>query len=101
MNFNHEEIDSRRLRASSPSANASIAFTENTRQWFIAVVVSLSIAVNIVVGVLLFQAYRDLRQTEDLKRYDLDFFKQNDWAHLQTQVEVNERLLILLGKCPK
>lgn len=95
------DTDNRRLRANSPSSYASVSLTENTRQWFIAVAVSLSIAVNVVVTVLLIQTYRHKEQAEDLKRYDLDFFKQNDWTNLRTQVEVNERLLTIMGKCPK
>jgi hypothetical protein len=104
----HDQSDNRIYRHGSPSSSSSVEFTENTRQWFISVAVSLSIAVNILTGVLLYDAYKHMgdritdeikrkEQTEDLRRYDMDFFKQNDWASLKTQVEVHERLIETYG----
>ena len=59
------------------------------------------LAANLIATVVLYEAYQADRQEQDLKRYDLDFFKQNDWQHLQTQVDVNTRMIQLQGKCPR
>jgi hypothetical protein len=33
----------------------------------------------------------------ELKRYDLDFFKENDWAQLKAQVEIDRQLIEAYG----
>lgn len=109
MSSNHYAVsENHEARMNSPSSSSSVAFQENTRQWFIAALISMSVVINIICVALLYDAYSKMgdritaslktkEQTEDLKRYDLDFFKQNDWADLKTRVMVSERLITMLG----
>jgi hypothetical protein len=84
--MNHNE-----RRVNSPSAVATV--TENTKQWFVAVIMSLSIALNVV----MIYEWRDATMHTELKRYDLDFFKENDWAQLKAQVEIDRQLIEAYG----
>jgi len=72
---------------------------EKLKSWLMAIAFVSAIAGNLIFGVLYLQAERKLTTTEDLKRYDFDFFKQNDWVHLQTDVEVTKQLVA--AKCSK
>jgi hypothetical protein len=80
--MNHNE-----RRVNSPSATASV--TENTRQWFIAVIMATSILVNIW---LVYQ-YRDFRTQEWLKDNNLQFFETNQFADLRMKVAVQEQFI--------
>jgi hypothetical protein len=59
----------------------------------IGLVLALSISANI------FAAWRFSRaeQTEDLKRYDLDFFVRNEFSPLKAKVDAHDSLLIITG----
>ncbi len=84
---------------SSVSSSLHIKLGENLKSWLMAVAFVSAIAGNLIFGVLYLQAERKLTTTEDLRRYDFDFFKQNDWVHLQTDVEVTKQLVAT--KCSK
>lgn len=91
------DTDNKRLRANSPSAHASVAFTENTKQWFSAVIMSLSITTNVVIGIALYQKHRESLVSSELYRYDLDNFKQTEWADLKAQVSTQHELIQAYG----
>lgn len=74
-------------------------FNENTKQWFVAVLMALSITVNVVLAVLLSTDYRAKTVAEDLKRYELDSFKSGAFADVKTQLEVTKELIA--AKCGK
>lgn len=93
----NQSMDGRKFRVHSPSARSSLVFNENTKQWFTAVLMGLSIAVNVTLGVVLWSKYQTAQQSEDLKRYDLDFFKQNDWANLKAKVDTHDALIQAYG----
>lgn len=59
----------------------------------------LFMAISIIEGAALFFEIRHKDVTEDLKRYDFEYFKQNDWVHMQTDVEVTKQLIA--AKCSK
>jgi len=66
---------------------------ERTKGWFTNVL----LAINIVAIVVLIFAYRHAAQEDDLKRYDLDFFVQHDFADLKTQVRTDHELIQAYG----
>jgi hypothetical protein len=86
-----------RMNSPSSSANNSFAFHENTKQWFQASLMAASLVINIVLSIVIVNSNSRLLQEEDLKRYDLDFFKQNDWATLKTQVDTQEKMIQAYG----
>ncbi len=88
--------DAHETRTNSPSASSSITISGSLRDWVIGLVLALSISGN------LFAAWRFSRaeQTEDLKRYDLDFFVRNEFSPLKAKVDAHDSLLIITG-CKK
>lgn len=95
IDFGHYKA--RRTRRYSPSSVSKVIFNENTRQWFVGVLMALSIFTNVLLGTVLWNKYNAQQQTDDLRRYDLDFFKQNDWATLKSQVETQGKLIDAYG----
>lgn len=85
--------DTHEVRTNSPSASSSITISGSLRDWIIGLVLALSIAGN------LFAAWRFSRaeQSEDLKRYDLDFFVRNEYQPLKAKVEAHGSLLTIMG----
>lgn len=85
--------DTHETRHNSPSASSSLTITGSFRDWIIGLVLALSISGN------LFSAWRFSRaeQTEDLKRYDLDFFVRNEFSPLKAKVDAHDSLLVIMG----
>jgi hypothetical protein len=63
--------------------------------------IGLLLGLSVLVNVALVYAYRDAAVQQELRRYDFANFKQTDWADLNTRVSVNEKLITMMGKCPK
>jgi hypothetical protein len=70
-----------------------VTIMEKAREWFTPLLLALSILGNVVMYV----SYHNATQETDLKRYDLDFFKENDWATLKAQVETDHALIQAYG----
>lgn len=80
---------------SGGSSKASITFSGSIKDWVAAV----SIVVNVALGMALLSEYRAKAVAEDLRRDDFTFFKQNDWVHAKTDIEVTKALVA--AKCSK
>lgn len=85
--------DTHEIRTNSPSASSSISITGSLRDWIIGLILALSISGN------MFAAWRFSRaeQSEDLKRYDLDFFVRNEYQPLKAKVESHDSLITIMG----
>lgn len=85
--------DTHEVRTNSPSATSSITISGTLRDWIIGLILALSISGNV------FAAWRFSRaeQSEDLKRYDLDFFVRNEFSPLKAKVDAHDSLLIITG----
>lgn len=85
--------------SSSIRDSFNINLGEKLKSWLMAVAFVSAIAGNLIFGVLYLQAERKLTTQEDLNKYAFDFFKQNDWIKMQTDVEVTKQLIA--AKCSK
>jgi hypothetical protein len=75
---------SRRVRKDSPSAVAKAIINENTKQWFIGVLMALSIAANVL---LYFQFANAERETRMLEYYVLEMDAKLIAAGFKTDAE--------------
>lgn len=71
-------------RKYSPSSVAKVIFNENTRQWFIGVLMALSIAVNVI---LYFQFAQSEREARMLEYYVLEMDAKLIAAGFKTDAE--------------
>jgi hypothetical protein len=55
------------------------------------------LALCIVALVMLWNEYKHAGMVQDLKRYDLDNFKQTEWTDLKVKVEVDHELITAYG----
>lgn len=79
------------------SGSSQIIQVESSKLIPMIVIMAIMTGISTVASFMLYEAYRHKEQTEDLKRYDLDSFKQNDWASLKTQVETQNALIQAYG----
>jgi hypothetical protein len=82
----------RQNTAGGPAAMA-LVIMEKAKEFLVPVLLSLSLIGNVV----MFFSYRSATQETDLKRYDLDFFKENDWATFKAEVETDHALIQAYG----
>lgn len=66
---------------------------ERTKGWFTNVL----LAINIVAIIVLIFVYRHSGMVQDLKRYDLDFFINNEFADVKAQARVDHELIQAYG----
>lgn len=78
-------------------SQANVVQVESSKLLPMIVIMAIITGISVVASCMLYEAYRHEEQTEDLKRYDLDFFKQNDWAQLKSQVETQGALIQAYG----
>lgn len=79
--------------------SVKINFGEKLKSWLMAIAFVAAIAGNLLFGVLYLQAERKLTTTEDLKKYEFEYFKQTEWVDMKTNVEVTKQLIA--AKCSK
>lgn len=86
--------DAWELHAEGGSNVAQATITgERTKGWFTNVLLAVCICALIGAGLM----YRYASMVNDLKRYDLDFFIQHDFADLKTQARVDHELIQAYG----
>lgn len=76
------------------------------REWLLLLILCGLIISNLVFALRLSDSnqrlegvYRSYMVEQDLNKYNLDFFKQNDWVNLKTDLEVTKQLIAL--RCGK
>jgi hypothetical protein len=79
------------------SPKASIYVADGGKLIPMVILMAVVCGVTVATTISLYMKVQHAEQTDDLKRYDLDFFKQNDWATLKAQVETQRALIEAYG----
>lgn len=93
----------RSLTAYSHGSIAQTVFNENTKSWFIAVIMALSIAINIYLVYRVSTKDRSVTQELRLTQYKFENFMGNQYPDLMSQLKVDQALITAFGpsQCKK
>jgi hypothetical protein len=80
-------------RSNGPNSPVIISFGEKIKGWVTNVLLAFCILALIANWVV----WRNAGMVQDLKRYDLDNFKQTEWTELKIKVEVDHELIVAYG----
>lgn len=93
MALHNEHSPDQSISARHGGAIAQNVFNENTKSWFIAVIMATSIFTNVA----LIYEYKSVKTEIRLKEYNFEDFRGHEFAEVKSQLLLNEKLITAFG----